>query len=85
MSRYAVSLTRAATKDVAQLDPPVRRRVLAVIARLADDPRPAGCKALQGRPGYRVRAGDWRVIYTVDDQAVTVLVVKVGPRGSVYR
>lgn len=82
---YAIKYTPAADKEVRSLDPPVRRRVLAAIGRLADDPRPAGCKAMQGRPGYRVRVGDWRVIYLVDDVAVVVMVVRVGGRGSVYR
>jgi len=81
---YSVTFTGAASKQVRQLDPPVRRRVVAAIARLSADPRPAGCVALRGRPGYRLRVGDWRVLYRVDDAAVTVLVVKVGSRGSVY-
>lgn len=84
-ARYTIAYTPAATKHVRHLDPPVRRRVLAAISLLADNPRPPGCKALQGQPGYRIRVGDWRVIYHVDDRAVTVLVVRVGPRGSVYR
>jgi mRNA interferase RelE/StbE len=84
-ARYTIAYTPAATKQVRHLDPPIRRRILTAISRLADDPRPPGCKALQGQPGYRIRVGDWRIIYHVDDQAVTVLVVRVGARGSVYR
>jgi mRNA interferase RelE/StbE len=85
VSRYAITYTAAARKQLRQLDLAPRRRVIDAIEALTDEPRPHGCKALQGRDGYRVRVGDWRVIYTVDDRAVTVLVVKVGPRGSVYR
>jgi mRNA interferase RelE/StbE len=84
-ARYTIAYAPAATKQVRHLDPPVRRRILAAISPLTDDPRPPGCKALQGQPGYRIRVGDRRVIYHVDDQAVTVLVVRVGPRGSIYR
>ena len=40
---------------------------------------------LQGRPGYRLRVGDWRVIYTIKDEEIVILVLKIGPRGSVYR
>lgn len=82
---YTVLFTRAAAKDLAALDRPVRTRVVRRIEALADHPRPPGCTALQGLPGYRIRIGDWRVLYTVTDETVTVLVVRVGPRGQVYR
>jgi mRNA interferase RelE/StbE len=59
-ARYTIAYTPSATKQVRHLDPPVRRRILAAISLLADDPRPPGCKALQGQPGYRIRVGDWR-------------------------
>lgn len=82
---YTVLFTRAAAKELAALDRPVRTRVVRRIEALADNPRPPGCTALQGQPGYRIRIGDWRVLYTVSDETVTVLVVRVGPRGQVYR
>ncbi len=60
--------------------------MVSVIESLARDPRPPGCKALVGEPGaYRIRAGDWRVVYTVDDDAILVVVVKLGHRREVYR
>jgi len=56
------------------------------IAALADDPRPAGVKMLQGQHGYyRIRSGDYRVIYMIEDDVLVVLVVKVGHRREVYR
>jgi mRNA interferase RelE/StbE len=83
--RYAITYTPSAAKELRALDKPVRRRVLVAIGKLADDPRPTGCKALQGREGCRIRIGDYRVIYQVTDAQVTVLVLRIGARGAVYR
>jgi mRNA interferase RelE/StbE len=84
---YAVEFERSAAKELRRLDLPVRRRVVAAVAGLAVDPRPAGCKAMAAWPPahYRVRVGDYRVIYAVDDDERVVTVVRVGPRGQVYR
>ncbi|MDT0328038.1 type II toxin-antitoxin system RelE family toxin [Nocardiopsis lambiniae] len=62
----------------------MRKRVVQSIADLAEEPRPVGCKKLKARYGYRIRIGNHRVIYTIDDGQVTVVVVKIGPRGDVY-
>ncbi|MFY7069275.1 type II toxin-antitoxin system RelE family toxin [Nocardiopsis changdeensis] len=84
MSRYTVEVTTSAQKELRRLDSLVRKRVVRAIAELAEEPRPVGCKKLKARDGYRVRIGDHRVIYTIDDGRVTVVVIKVGPRGDVY-
>ena len=55
------------------------------IDALADDPRPLGCEKLSGREGYRIRVGEWRAIYRVDDQQRRVDVVRVAHRRDVYR
>jgi mRNA interferase RelE/StbE len=69
-----------------QLDPPARKAIIAVIDGLADDPRPPGAAALTGhRPWLRVRAGDYRVIYAVDDTARTVTIGAAGHRREIYR
>ena len=69
MSEYAVSFARSARKELQALDRVVTRRVFAAIERLAHEPRPAGCRKLQGvRNLWRVRIGDYRVIYSVDDR-----------------
>ncbi|WDZ92182.1 type II toxin-antitoxin system RelE/ParE family toxin [Nocardiopsis sp. HUAS JQ3] len=62
----------------------MRKRIVEAVADLADDPRPDSCKKLKARDGYRIRVGDYRVVYTVDDGQITVVVVKVGARGDVY-
>jgi len=54
------------------------------VADLADEPPPDGCKKLRARNGYRIRVGDYRVVYSVDDNQITVVVVRIGARGDVY-
>lgn len=86
MSRYRISIQRDALRALAKLDKPVRRRIQTAIDRLADDPRPAGVRALTGRPGVlRLRVGDYRVIYQVHDLKLLVLVVDLGHRSAIYR
>ncbi len=84
MSAYRIELRPAAIRTVRKLDPQVRRRVQGAIALLAQDPRPPGARALQGRPGLRVRVGDYRIIYTVEDDVLLVVVVMLGHRRDVY-
>lgn len=60
-------------------------RILARIAALVDDPRPPGCEKLSLKERYRVRQGDYRIVYSVRDAEVTVWAVKVGHRRDVYR
>ena len=85
MSRYAVELRPAALRALRKLDPQVRRRVQGVITLLAEDPRPPASRPLKGRPGFRVRVGDYRIIYMIDDGVLLVVVVTVGHRRDVYR
>ena len=86
MAAYTVRVRPKARQALARLDGPVRKAVAQVIDALAEDPRPPGVKPLRGhRPYLRVRSGDYRVIYAVDDAARTVRVVVVGHRRDVYR
>lgn len=84
MSAYRIEVRPAAVRALRKLDPQVRRRVQGTIALLAADPRPPGARALQGRPGLRVRVGDYRIIYTVQDDVLLVVVVRLGHRRDVY-
>ncbi|WP_150243264.1 type II toxin-antitoxin system RelE family toxin [Nocardiopsis quinghaiensis] len=84
MSRYAIEIKASARKELRKLDGPVLKRIVEAVANLADDPRPDGCKKLKARDGYRIRVGDYRVVYTIDDGQIIVVVVKVGARGDVY-
>ena len=82
---YQVQIERQALKALRQIDAKQRRRIEDRIANLAVDPRPAGSIRLTGSEAMRVRVGDYRVIYTVSDAAVTVVVIKVGHRRDIYR
>lgn len=82
---YRVELRPAAVRALRKVDPQHRERIQGAIALLAQDPRPPGARALQGRRGLRVRVGDYRVIYTVEDDVLLVAVVIVGHRREVYR
>ena len=84
MSEYRIELRPAAVRALRKLDPPLRRRVQGVIALLAQDPRPPASRPLKGRPGRRVRVGDHRIIYTVADDVLLVVVVTVGHRRDIY-
>ena len=83
MSDYRIELRPAAVMALRKLDPRIRERIQGAIALLANDPRPPAARALQGRPGYRVRVGDYRIIYTVADDVLLVVVVTLGHRRSV--
>ncbi|HEX4703767.1 MAG TPA: type II toxin-antitoxin system RelE/ParE family toxin [Pseudonocardiaceae bacterium] len=83
---YQVALDKNVEKEVAKLDKPVRRRIQAALLSLATDPRPTGVVAMVGRPGIlRLRVGDYRVIYTVRDHELLVLVIDVDHRSRIYR
>ena len=84
MSEYRIELRPAAVRALRKLDPPIRRRVQGAIALLAQNPRPPAARALKGRPGLRVRVGDYRVIYTIHDEVLLVVVVTLGHRRDVY-
>ncbi len=84
MSAYRVELRPAAVRALRKLDPQIRRRVQGAIALLAQNPRPPGARALQGRPGLRVRVGDYRIVYTIHDDVLLVVVVRLGHRRDVY-
>ena len=82
---YEVRLAPAAVRQLRKLDPPGRRRVQAAIDLMAEDPRPPGARQLVGGAGeWRVRTGDFRIIYDIRDGELLVLVVKVGHRRDVY-
>ena len=82
---YQIRLAPAAVRQLRELDPPGRRRVQAAIDLLAEDPRPPGARQLVGGAGeWRVRTGDFRIIYDIRNGELLVLVVEVGHRRDVY-
>lgn len=85
MASYSVLLKRSAVKELEALPLKDRRRVATRIGALAEEPRPQGVEKISGQEKYRIRQGNYRVLYTIDDPALLVTVVKIGHRGDVYR
>jgi mRNA interferase RelE/StbE len=82
---YNVTLKRSAQKEVRALDAALRVRVIRAVRELADVPRPPGCrKLIDSDDRWRIRVGDYRIIYTVDDAGRSVDVVAVRHRGKAY-
>ncbi|SIC55892.1 Gp41 [Mycobacteroides abscessus subsp. abscessus] len=82
-----VEISTGAVKELTRIkraDGKLHGQIIDAIKTLATTPRPDGCTKLTGRDAYRVRVRDYRVLYTVNDGELVVLVVKVGKRGSVY-
>jgi len=82
---YRLEVKRTAAKEIADLPKADCRRVVAKIQLLARDPRPHGCEKLSGAEKYRVRQGDYRLLYEIDDSAKAVTVVKIGHHREIYR
>jgi mRNA interferase RelE/StbE len=82
---YDVHLMPAARKDLASLPATVKARIADALQKLADDPRPPGCKKLVSIDGWRLRVGDYRIRYLIDDDVKVVTVVWIGLRGRAYR
>jgi mRNA interferase RelE/StbE len=82
---YAVELKPSARKELESLPDNILTRVVRKLELLAEDPRPAGCKKLRGyKDQWRLRFGDWRVVYIVDDAAKLVSITRVAHRREVY-
>ena len=83
---YRVSLAPSAVRQLRKVDPQVRRRLQAAIELLATNPRPPAATQLVGGSGeWRVRTGDYRIVYEIRDQELLVLVLRLGHRRDVYR
>lgn len=81
---HQVELRPAAVRALKRVDHQDRDRIRGVIALLGEDPRPPGAKAFKGCPGLRVRVGNYRIIYIVDDGILVVAVITLGHRRDVY-
>lgn len=83
---YSVELTPAAGRQLKKLPKAAQRRIAPRLANLANDPRPSGVKKLAAAEClYRLRVGDCRAVYRIEDQRLLVLVVKIGDRQAIYR
>ena len=86
VARYTVFLKPSVQRALKKITAPALKRIARAIDSLSSNPRPSGVTALQGGPGLlRIRVGDYRIIYTVHDDVLTVLVVTIGHRRDVYQ
>jgi mRNA interferase RelE/StbE len=82
---YRVILSRSARKQLERLSGETETRILAKLAELESAPRPSGCIKLTNRDAWRVRVGDYRVIYEIHDRVLQIIVITIGHRREVYR
>lgn len=87
MAKYRVLIKQSAAKELENVGRKRdRQRVVQRIQSLSENPRPHGCEKLSGRSDrYRIRQGPYRIVYSIDDDVLTVTVVKIGHRSEVYR
>ncbi len=82
---YQVNFTKAAARMLGKVPEPYYSAIKQAIVELAENPRPSGCKKLKEMDGYRIRIGTYRVIYDIFDKILTIEIVAVGHRKSIYQ
>ena len=82
---YTITIHRTAQRALGRIPQPDYGRIVTAIQALATEPRPAGCMKLTGREAWRIRVGNYRVIYEIDDVPRIVMIVDVGHRRDIYR
>jgi mRNA interferase RelE/StbE len=82
---YNLLLEKVVFKQLRNIPEKEYNRIMITISNLANNPRPYGYKKLRSRPGYRIREGDYRIIYEIKDKILTVIVIDVGNRKDIYR
>ncbi|MEZ4776580.1 MAG: type II toxin-antitoxin system RelE/ParE family toxin [Bacteroidia bacterium] len=81
---YQITLRKGAIKSLKKISEPYYSSIKEAIYRLAENPRPQGCKKLKGRDGYRIRVADYRIIYDIFDDILQVNVIDLGHRKDIY-
>ncbi|MEA2110913.1 MAG: type II toxin-antitoxin system RelE/ParE family toxin [Campylobacterota bacterium] len=84
MANYKIEIKKSAAKEISKLPQKVLVRIVEQIQLLSETPRPHGCKKLSGDEKYRVRVGNYRILYTIEDNILTLYIVKVGHRKNIY-
>ncbi|MDF3077736.1 MAG: type toxin-antitoxin system RelE/ParE family toxin [Sphingobacteriaceae bacterium] len=85
MTRYRISIKVSVYKKLEKLPSKIESRIVEEIQSLAANPRPAGCKKLKGLDGYRIRVGDYRIVYQIKDSVLIILVLDIGHRKNIYK
>jgi len=83
--KYELFIEKSAQKELSKIQQQQQDRIVEAIRKLSGDPRPSGVKKLSGREARRIRVGDYRIIYDIDDNELTVLIVNIGHRKEIYR
>ena len=85
MASYKILFKQSVARDLRSIPKKDVQRILQRIENLTDEPRPVGVEKLSGDEKYRIRQGNYRILYAIDDDVITVTIVKVGHRRNVYR
>ena len=85
MSTYDIEFRPAALRELRKIDRSTQPRIQGAITLLAQDSRPPASRQLRGRDGFRLRAGDYRIIYTIDDGVLLIVVITIGHRREIYQ
>jgi mRNA interferase RelE/StbE len=81
---YKVVIERPVIKVLEKISEPDYSRIKKAIQSLASNPRPSGCIKLKGRPAFRIRKGDYRIIYEIHDRVLTIKIIAIGHRKNIY-
>ncbi|HYM20758.1 MAG TPA: type II toxin-antitoxin system RelE/ParE family toxin [Candidatus Kapabacteria bacterium] len=82
---YSVIIKRSAEKELERLDDTIHDRIIESIIGLKEEPRPRGCEKLKGQENYRIRIGEFRVVYAIDDKTRIVEIIKIADRKEIYK
>jgi mRNA interferase RelE/StbE len=85
MAEYEIFFKESVWKDLKKIPKRELKRILSRVEKLSDDPRPIGCEKLTGEELFRIRQGKYRIIYSIQDNELTIWVIKVGHRKDIYR
>ena len=85
MDGYEIFFKESVLKEIQNIPKSDLNKILSRVAQLGNNPRPAGCEKLTGQELYRIRQGNYRIVYSIQDTELTVWVIKVGHRKNVYR
>jgi len=84
MNVYKLFIEKSVYKQLKNIPERDYQKIIKSIAALSNNPRPPGCKKLKGRPGYRIREGNYRIIYEIYDKILTIIVIEAGDRKEIY-
>ena len=85
MAEYNIFFKKSVWKDFESIPKKDLKKIMKAIESLGKDPRPSGCRKLSAQERYRLRQGRYRIIYSIQDDALTIWIVKVGHRKDIYR